>query len=131
MANIYEPSNKQRALWRKFLKSRPAAVRAVAERFAPWKLYRLMRGPQRVVVVAFDELKDGSITVRVDVRAEFNFVLFERQVFGIKPEDLEECELPGPDEMLGSALTPEQASDPETMERLREFLCAGERPRIN
>ena len=29
-------------------------------------------------------------------------------MFGIDPDDLEECELPGPDEPVGAALTSEQ-----------------------
>jgi hypothetical protein len=31
--------------------------------------------------------------------------MFDRGVFGIKPEDLEECDLPKPEESLGTFLT--------------------------
>jgi hypothetical protein len=46
---------------------------------------------------------DGEVGFKVDVTGEYNLVAFERRVFGIKPEDLEECDLPGLHEPLGSA----------------------------
>jgi hypothetical protein len=42
-------------------------------------------------VQAFDEGIDGVVTLRVVVSGEFNVILFERGVFGVCPEDLEEC----------------------------------------
>ena len=36
------------------------------------------------------------------VTGEFNIVAFERSVFGVDPKDLEECDLPGPDDHVGS-----------------------------
>lgn len=47
--------------------------------------------------------EDGTMTV--NVTGEFNAVIFDRQVFGIKPEDLEECDLPKENEPSGAMLT--------------------------
>ena len=39
----------------------------------------------------------------------WNYLVFERRVFGVNPTDLEECDLPKDDEVLGAALTDEHA----------------------
>jgi hypothetical protein len=54
----------------------------------------------------------------VSVRGEFNLVSFERNVFGVKPEDLEECDLPSPDDSTGAVLSTQQEID-EFIERIR------------
>lgn len=36
---------------------------------------------------------------------------FDRSVFGIDPDDLEECDLPAPEERLGAALTQDEVGD--------------------
>jgi hypothetical protein len=41
----------------------------------------------------------------VTVSGEFNFVVFPRRVFGVTPEDLEECDLPEKGEPCGAVLT--------------------------
>lgn len=46
------------------------------------------------------------------VSGAFNRVIFDRRVFGIPPEDLTECDLPGADEVLGTELV-----DPEDVDR--------------
>ncbi len=97
-----EPTSEQLEGWKSWVAERPEKVRVVAERFDPWTLYRLKTSGHRVTVGGFDELQDGRGTVRVTVSGEFNFVSFERGVFGIDPNDLEECDLPGPDEPLGT-----------------------------
>jgi len=50
-------------------------------------------------------------TVTVNVLAEFNLLMHERQVFGIDPNDLEPCELPRPDENVGLLLTHADVED--------------------
>ncbi len=97
-----EPTDDQRQGWDAWLAERPEAVRLVAARFDPWTLYRLKPFGQRVTVQAFDEGVDGIVTLRVAVSGEFNFVTYERSVFGINPDDLEECDLPSDDERLGT-----------------------------
>ena len=100
--NLYEPTEEQLKDWNEWVASRPPNVRAVAEKLVPWKLYRMGSSGHRVCLYSYDEEMDGSVTLKVDVRGEFNFVVMERRVFGVKPEELTECEGPDPDEPVGS-----------------------------
>ena len=43
--------------------------------------------------------------------AQYNFVLFEKRVFGVDPSLLEPCDLPEPDELVGTMLTQEQVEN--------------------
>lgn len=97
-----EPTPEQIEGYKKWVAERPERVRKVAERLDPWTLYRLKTSNQRVCLLGFDEEQDGRVTVRITVSGEFNLVTFERDVFGIDPDDLEECDLPGPNEQVGS-----------------------------
>ena len=45
------------------------------------------------------------MTLKVQVNARYNFVAFERNVFGVDPEDLEECDLPAEADPVGSVLS--------------------------
>lgn len=108
---IAEPTKKQEAGWKKWVASRPPNVRAVAERFEPWSLYRMKPTGQRVTIASFGEAEDGTVTLTVTVSGEFNFTLFDRQVFGINPDDLEPCDVPGPEELTGSLLNAQQVED--------------------
>lgn len=105
MARLIEPTPEEEAEHRAWVAERPAHVRAVAERFDPWSLYRLKSTGHRVVLRSFGEGEGDSVTLRVAILAEFNAVAFEREVFGIDPADLEPCEAPGPDEPVGAVLT--------------------------
>ncbi len=91
MARIFEPTKQQEKAYRKWIAQRPEIVRVVAARFTPWELYRLKTTGQRVTVRSFGEGHDDSVTLTVNVSAEFNCTLFERDVFGINPDDLEPC----------------------------------------
>ena len=103
MARFKEPTAKQKRGWAKWVESRPPNVRAVAERFDPWSLYRM--GSNRVTVQSFGEDKDGRVTLTVGVSGDFNAVIFERSVFGVDPESLTPCELPTEGEPLGAVLS--------------------------
>jgi len=96
MANWMTPTPEQRAEWDAWLAERPACVRAVAEKLSPWTLYRLRSSGHRVRVFCFSEHDDDTVTVRVLVEHRWNpeGLLFERQVFGVDPSNLEECALP-------------------------------------
>jgi len=59
-------------------------------------------------------------TVHVDVTGDYNYVLLERTVFGVDPNDLEPCELPSPDEPVGSVLTHEEFE--KNIEALRVLI---------
>ena len=103
MAKLMEPSAEQLAEWDAWVAERPPSVRAVAERFNPWTVYRFKDTGQRCTILAFGE--DG--TVRVAVTSVLNFVTFEREVFGVDPDNLEESDLPGPDELTGAMFVEE------------------------
>jgi hypothetical protein len=105
MARFMEPTAEQLAGWHAWVAARPAHVRAVAQRFDPWSLYRLKTSGHRVVLASFGEQEDGGVSLTVSVTGRFNCVVFDRYVFGIDPEELEPCELPAPDEPVGTALT--------------------------
>jgi hypothetical protein len=77
-------------------------VRAVAERFDLWSLYRLKSSGHRVTIYSFRE--SDPVTVTVNVLGDFNALIFERQVFGVAPDDLEPCDLPSADELVGSVI---------------------------
>jgi len=95
MARYYNPTTDEEHAWREWVADLPVDVRVIAERFDPWTLYQLKTTGQRVVLYSFSE--DGTVTV--NVLAEFNLIMLERQVFGINPDDLEECDLPDADEI--------------------------------
>ena len=64
-------------------------------------MYSMKPHGQRVTLVSYSE--NGTVTV--DVSAEWNLVTFQRQVFGVDPANLEECDLPDDDEPTGALLT--------------------------
>lgn len=96
----FKPSKAEERAWAKWVASRPPAVREVAERFFPWRLYRIKSSGHVAVLRSFCE--DGTLTVTMS--AKYNNLLFERYVFGVPPDDLEECDPPDPSEMLGKPL---------------------------
>ena len=89
--------------WEEWVSSRPPVVEALCRRYPPDRLYSMKPHGLRVTLVSYSE----SGTVTVDVSAQWNFVTFERQVFGVDPADLEECDLPADDELTGAVLTTE------------------------
>lgn len=105
MARRFEPTKKQMRGYAKWCASRPAVVRANAERFPPWELLRMKSTGQRVFTLGCNE--DGTISVAVT--GTYNLVLHERHVFGISPDDLEPCDLPGADEPVGALMDDQEA----------------------
>ncbi len=108
MAQFTEPTSEQKAGWSQWIAERPDKVREVAERIDPWTLYRMKDTDQRVTLYSFGEQPDGSVTLTVDITGEFNLISFDQQVFGIDPDDLEECDLPVEGEPLGEALNEDE-----------------------
>jgi hypothetical protein len=100
-----KPTDKDRLAWYNLVESSPPNVRAVARRFFPWQLYRLKDSGHIVTIDSFCEAPDGSVTLNVDVTGQYNKVWFDRQVFGVKPEDLESCDPPPPGSEVGTVLT--------------------------
>jgi hypothetical protein len=91
-------------VFEEWLSTKPRAIKDMAAKLPPDRLYKLKDGGHRVTLYSYDENKDGSVSMTVLVTGEFNCVTFDRKVFGINPEDLEECDLPKEDEKLGTLL---------------------------
>lgn len=93
--------------WDEWVSSRPKSVQKLCRRLPGDRLYQMKSTGHRVTIYSYAE--DGTVTV--DVTGKYNALTFERQVFGVKPEDLEECELPAADEPLGATLTEREDVD--------------------
>lgn len=90
-----------------WMESRPEEIKQMIEKIPPNLLYMMKSSGHRVTIYSYGE--DGTVTVFVS--GQYNQVTFERRVFGIKPEDLEECDLPDENEELGVLLNEEQTRD--------------------
>jgi hypothetical protein len=55
-----ETNDLEKARWAQFIAERPANVRAIAQRFNPWTMYRLTSTGQRCMVIGFHELEEPS-----------------------------------------------------------------------
>ena len=119
MARIKEPTESELKSWQKWCDSRPPVVKALAERFPPWELFRIKSTGQRVFAISYFE---GG-TLKVAVTGRFNLVMMETAVFGIKPEDLEPCDLPQPGEPVGAMLT-----EMEDVEKYKDEMRLKVRP---
>ena len=75
----------------KWLEGRPPIIQDLCKKFPPDRLYLYKPTNHRVTLYSYSE--DGTMTIVVS--GDYNAVVFPRQVFGIKPEDLVECDLPG------------------------------------
>lgn len=107
MSRLTQATPEEEAEWKEWVASRPDSVRAVAERLDPWTLYRMKSTGRRCTLVSIYE----NGTVKVSITGEFNAVMFDRDVFGINPCDLEPCEPPSADEATGTMLSPDQADE--------------------
>lgn len=100
MAKVRELDEKA---WKEWLASRQPVIRELCERLPPDRLYRMKPNGQRVTLYAYNE--DGTVTVQIS--GQYNVVIFDRHVFGVNPDDLEECELPSEAAPHGTMLTEE------------------------
>jgi hypothetical protein len=75
----------------KWYKELSDVVRKRVDAYPPTKKYRMKQTGRIVTIVSYDEEKNGGCnSVTVDIsHDENNRLLFERQVFGVKFEDLE------------------------------------------
>jgi hypothetical protein len=85
--------------WNEWVATRPPIIQEMCRRLPPDRLYRI-KDAHRCTIVAYSE--DG--TVRVNVSGEHNFLMFDREVFGINPNDLTECDLPDENEVVGTMI---------------------------
>lgn len=91
MANIAEINMEEYEKWLAIL---PINEREVISKYPPWKLYRLKSTDQRVIIISVGTTDEGEVKFRVSITGQYNTILFDREVFGIDPKDLEECDLP-------------------------------------
>jgi hypothetical protein len=82
----------------KWIATRPPAIQEMVRSHPPERLYRMKSTGSRVEIHSYAE--DGTVTVWVG--GQWNLVLFGRHVFGVPLDDLEECDLPPPSEMVGA-----------------------------
>jgi hypothetical protein len=104
MAKIAEINQSGLNEW---LQGRPDCIIDMVKRYPPNVLYRMKSTGQRVTIIAYAE----DSTVRVLVSGDYNAIIFDREVFGISLEDLEECDLPDSNERLGTLLKTEEEID--------------------
>lgn len=96
----------QQAEFDKWVAERPPFIRGMIKRCPPDRLYSNGAG-HRVTILSYEE--DGTVTVAIT--GQYNKITFERNVFGVPIEDLQECDLPGKDELLGAILTKQEDID--------------------
>lgn len=96
MAKVFELSE-EFASW---ASSRPQVVQDLIASHPPDRLYRIKSSGHRCTICSYNE--HGTITV--NITGDYNCVLFDREVFGIDPKSLEECDLPAEHELLGTFL---------------------------
>jgi hypothetical protein len=107
MARWMTPTDEQERGLAEWKASRPDVVRAMMDKLDIWSLYRMKSTGHRVTIYSFYE--NGMVTV--NVTGEYNSVAFDRRVFGVDPDDLEPCDLPGPNEPVGTVLTAAEVAD--------------------
>lgn len=100
MAEIAPWTDELRQQWDAWLAQRPKRVRRMARRFPPNRLYRMKSTGQRVTLLSYAD--DGE-SARVLVSSQYNFLsTVNREVFGVRFSDLEECDLPADGELVGN-----------------------------
>ena len=107
------------AAFAKWLKGRPKVIREMAKRCPLNLLYRLKSTGQRATLYSYSENR----TVTVNITGEYNAMMFDRRVFGIDIDDLEECDFPASDEPVGTLLT-EQADIDSYVDLIRPAILA-------
>lgn len=104
MAKIHELNQPE---WDEWVAARPESIRRMCHAYPPNLLYRMGDSRHRCTIYSYHE--NGKVTV--SVTGQYNAVAFARNVFGIDPESLVECDLPGDDEVLGEVCTQTEAVD--------------------
>ena len=107
MARVIEWDKGQQEIWDEWKSSRPQVIKELCDRFPPYNLYRLKSTGQLVTLHSYNE--NGTVTV--NVTGEYNLVMFERRVFGVPVDNLEECDLPEPDKQVGAVLSDQNSID--------------------
>ena len=83
--------------WNEWLDERPPMIRAAAEKFPPWHLYKLTPTGQLARIMSYAEPAAVDAKVTVTIHAWYDWHppgLPGLNVFGVDPEDLEIVETP-------------------------------------
>lgn len=107
MAEFMTFTPEQQQEFKDWVAARPPAIQEAVAKYPPNRLYRLKSCKHRVCIQSYEE-NETSLTVTVFVSGKYNLCAFERNVFGISLEDLEECDLPTNEEMTGAILTEQE-----------------------
>jgi hypothetical protein len=86
-----ELTPEQEIEFQEWLNSRPDSVKETVRQRPPGHYYKL--GENRCIIYSYSE--NGTVTVAIT--QELNperLVIFNRQVFGVNPNDLTECDAP-------------------------------------
>jgi hypothetical protein len=104
--NIFEPTSEELKIYEIWLETLSINEREVMKKYKVWKLYKLKSTNQKITIYSVYLNDNDEVKLTVIVSSKYNLISFERQVFGIDPEDLEECDLPT--EPVGAILTEEK-----------------------
>lgn len=133
--NLTEEQKKQAAEW---IAACPQVVIDMVAKYnlSVDKLYRMKETGQRVTLIALGE----NDTVRVGYFKDFNLMMFsiaeEREIFGVNPADLEECDYPKQSEVMFAHWHPVlEGSNGETLTNwhttmIKRLTKTGEHPDI-
>ncbi len=80
------PTAKVLRKWDEWVASRPAVVKAMAEKLPPWFYYDMPETCQVVIILAYNE--NGTVRVRVVGDRISIPAVVEFEVFGVSPDDL-------------------------------------------
>lgn len=90
-------TEKQEEAWQQWVNEIPEPIKELCKLYPPNKLFELKTTGQKVYVVQYDESLENNehtLTVGIDVVFNKGKMFFDRNVFGIKANDLVECDLP-------------------------------------
>lgn len=107
MAQWMTPTDEQRKAFEAWRASRPKLIQDLIDKLGPWTLYMLRETRHRCTIHSWNE--DGTVTVAIT--GQYNLIPFGRRVFGVPPEDLTECDLPAPGELVGTTFNEKQTLD--------------------
>lgn len=88
-------TERQEKIWADWVAARPQVIQDIIAKydFRFDRLYRLKTTGQRVLISEYYE--DGTVVVSVLQKFNRGYMPLDKAVFGIKPEDLEECDWEG------------------------------------
>ncbi len=120
MAKIVEMTPQQEEEFAAWVSARPLVIQEMIKKAPPGRLYRDKRTRNRVTIMSYEE--DGTVTVNIS--GEYNAIMFDRNVFGVPIDQLEECDLPTQEEKVGTVLKDPKEID-AFIDLVRPIVLAG------